>query len=418
MEGSCRRIGSTAVHVGVNDMDYKRYLAQSDEWKEREIVLCGLDIVSFGVIDYLAQNGKKVRGIIEKTCKEKTTIWGIAMYPESFLEDEIFSDCFFMITAFKEKHRRKYANQLEKLYGKERFLVVASEEEVRIDIAGRCNLRCPSCQVANHCRDDFSYCNRGFMEISLLQQILYKVKKEFLNLPAVYLFTLGEPVLHPKIAEAIQCVHKEGFMAVVSTNLSYKKDLEAFMRAEPDVLKISLSGFTQEIYETTHCGGDIELVKENMKKVAELIQTYHLKTKVMVGYHVYKNNQGEEMEQMKRLCQELGFLFQPVPAMYFNMLKRTGYTEFTEEDKKFIRSYYENAEEILTVPSPKYPEGECRNYRDKLFIDYDGKVMLCELFHREGIYKSYLDTSYEEIQNWRKQHFICQRCKEYGQYLR
>ena len=40
------------------------------------------------------------------------------------------------------------------------------------------------------------------------------------------------------------------------------------MAANPDMLKVLLSGFTQEIYGQTHRKGDIELVKRNMANVA------------------------------------------------------------------------------------------------------------------------------------------------------
>ena len=399
-------------------MDYGKYLQQSAEWKEKEIILCGLDIISFGVINYLNKSGKQISGIVEKSCEKETGLFGTQLYPFSYLEEGRFKDCFFIITAFKEKHRRKYAELITEKYGAENYVIIANPTEVRIDISGVCNLRCPSCQVGNHGKEDFDYSGRGFMDVEMFQKILDKVQQEIPENPAVYLFTLGEPVLHPDIAKMIDYIHECGLMAIVSTNLSYKKNLETFMKSEPDVLKISLSGFTQEVYGTTHCGGNVELVKENMKEIARLIQRYKLKTKVMVGYHVYNNNRGTELEAMQRLSQELGFLFQPVNAMYFNMLKRTGHTAFTQEDRAFIRNYYDNAEEILCVPEAQEESSECRNYRDKLFIDYDGKVMLCELFHKEGKYQNYLDVSYDEIQKWRKEHWICQRCRRYGMHLK
>lgn len=399
-------------------MDYGKYFVQSSGWKEKEIIICGLDIISFGVMEYLKKNGKQIRAIVEKSCKEERRLFGTQLCPYHYLKDGKFKDCFFIVTAFKEKHRRKYAELITELYGEENYITVANATEVRIDISGVCNLRCPSCQVANHGKEDFCYRNRGFMEVEIFRKILDKVQKEIPDNPAIYLFTLGEPVLHPEIVQMIDAIHARGLMAIVSTNLSYKKNLELFMKSEPDVLKISLSGFTQEVYGTTHCGGDVELVKKNMREIAGLVREHGLKTKVMVGYHVYNNNRGTELESMKALCDELGFLFQPVDAMYFNMLKRTGYTAFTEEDRKFIESYYDDAKRILQIPGEQELQGECRNHRDKLFIDFDGRVMLCELFHKDGIYQNYLDVSYDEIQKWRKEHWICQRCRRYGMHLK
>ena len=70
---------------------------------------------------------------------------------------------------------------------------------------------------------------------------------------------------------------------------------------------------------------------------------------------------------------------------------------------------------MIKVPEKrKMMEITCRQIRDKLYIDWDGAVMLCELFHKDGFYKKYLDVSIDEIRNWQKHHWICKNCHEYG----
>lgn len=432
-----------AVCAGLGKMDYSRYFSDSSEWKTKNIYLCGLDIISFGVVGYLKSQGKEISGIVDKNFNAPEKLFGTTIYPLSCLENGEFNNPWFVITAFKEKHRNVYREMISRVYDSGRQITVSNATEIRIDVSGICNLRCPSCHVGNHSGKDFSYEGRGFMEPGLFAEILDKIEREVPENPAVYLFTLGEPLLNPHIPEMVAQIHDHGWMAVLSSNLSLHYDWERLLIRKPEVLKVSVSGFTQEVYGATHKGGNIELVKKNMLEIHRLIEKYNLPVRVMVGYHIYTNNRRRELEHMREFCRELGFLFQPVQAQYFNMFKRTGYTPFTQEDERFIREMYDNPEQILTtdriLPDNIHgAEGEagsrnkntvgaadgepenmsCRNLRDKLFLDYDGRVMLCELFHREAIFKKYLDIPLDEIQDWRKNHWICRRCREYQMELK
>ena len=397
-------------------MDYSKYLKGIEE--RNNFYLCGMDIISFGVKEYLEKQGKRVLGIIDKTVSKPMDMFGTKMYPISWIEEKKIQNSGFIITAFKENHRKQYAELIEKIYGKDDYKIVANATEIRIDISGVCNLRCPSCQVGNHSEKDFQYAGRGFMNLPTFEKILSKIHKEIPDNPAIYLFSLGEPLLNNNLPGMIEKIHEYGWLSIVSSNLSLECDLEQIMKANPDVLKISVSGYTQEVYETTHKGGNVERVKENMRKIRKYMDVYQLKTKVMVGYHLYNNNRDSEYDNMKKLAQELGFLFEPVEAMYFNMFKRTGYTPYSEEDKHFIQTYYPAPERILNIQKPDEITGKiCRNKRDKFFVDYNGNVLLCELFHHEAIYKNFMNVSYEVAQEWREEHWICQRCKAYNMHL-
>lgn len=390
----------------------------------KNIWICGLDIISIGLIRYLEERGISVDGILDDRFRDTMVTAGIRILPINHIY-QLEPTTFFVITAFHKKMQRKYQKILEECFGTDQYLILSNPTEIRIDISGKCNLRCPSCQVANHCREDFNYHDRGFMKQDLFEKILDKLEKEIPEIPAIYLFTLGEPLLHPEVSKFVKIVHEKGYLTVLSSNLSMRADLETIVDSEPDVLKISVSGFTQNVYGKTHVNGDIELVKENMKQLWELIRRKKKNICVLVGYHIYNNNSDCELSAMEKLCSEYGFIFQPVRAMYFNMLKRTGYEPFLPEEVDFINTYYEKPEEILMTPDTlsdrtvgNVSDRRCRNMSDKLFIDYDGNVMLCELFHRDGVFKSYLDTTVDEIQHWRKNHWICERCQRYGMHLK
>ena len=399
-------------------MDYQVCFDAVPDWKQRPIWICGLDVVSLGVIRFLERNGNPARGILDEGFSVPVRIAGNDIWPVDHLT-EVPKDALFVITAFREKQQRRLEERITARFGPEAVLTMSNPTEIRIEASGKCNLRCPSCQVSNHGDPEFEYEGRGFLNPARMEEILCKIDREIPQTPAIYLFSLGEPLLNPHLPELIRLVHAHGYLAVVSSNLSLRADLEELVESEPDILKISVSGFSQEVYRTTHAGGNVGLVKENMQRLAELIREHDRRILVTTGYHVYNNNDGTELENMKRFSEELGFLFQPVKAMYFNMLKRSGYYPFSENDRRFIESYYDQPETILSCPKPETGDtAVCRNMRDKLFLDYDGTVMLCELFHHEGRFRNYLDVSPDEIRTWRQEHWICRRCMAYGMHLK
>ena len=96
-----------------------------------------------------------------------------------------------------------------------------------------------------------------------------KAKGECL-MQGVGLFNWAEPLIHPKIGELVRIVQSHGVPCDLSSNLNDIRNLAQALAANPRSLRISVSGFTQEVYGRTHRGGDIEVVKNNMRVLAEL----------------------------------------------------------------------------------------------------------------------------------------------------
>lgn len=336
---------------------------------------------------------------------------GILIQPEEQCENP-----FFVIADFKESSASKQEKKCREKYPDAPIIKMVNPVEIRIEISGKCNLRCMSCQVGNHNPEVFCHKGRGFMPPDRFVKILDKTEEEYPDLVSIFFFIVGEPFLHPHIKELLRITKDRGLLTVISSNFSLKIPWDKELLSLIDVLKISVSGFYQDVYETTHNGGNVELVKANMHQVAELIRAYEIPTKVFVGYHAYTNNKGRDYDAMENLCQELEFDFCPVDALYFNLFYRSGDDAFPEEARKFIESYYPEPEKILTptLADEKELQKPCRNRRDKLFIDWDGSVMLCEILHKDAFFNNYSDVSREEIEEWRNNHSICQLCRQYG----
>ena len=133
-----------------------------------------------------------------------------------------------------------------------------------IDIVGSCNLKCPSCAHGT----DTSMVPKGFMTLDDYKKIIKKIMEDVDLVSHISLYSWGEPFLHPKLDMFINYAHEMGIATAVSTNLSTisSQQIEKIIKTSPDYLKISLSGYYPEVYNTTHTGGDINLVKSNLYK--------------------------------------------------------------------------------------------------------------------------------------------------------
>lgn len=397
---------------------YYRRILDVSVLRQKRVFLFGFSALSLSVIDYLSDGGVRVSGLCDGSIRQEgELLGGVPLLPPASVWSRLGNDCAVICGYTNHRHVPELKREVLRAAPECLFLVLESISEVYIDVSGNCNLRCRSCQVCNHAPDSFDYRGRTEMPMELFEKILQKVKTELPENPAIFLFDYGEPLLASRLPEYVHRVHEQDMLAVISSNLSLHYDFLPLLLEQPDILKISVSGFHQEVYGTTHNGGDIELVKRNMRTIRALLDQYRLdRVLVMVGYHLYSNNAGADYEQMKTLCRELGFLFQPRRASFCNILKQSGIDPYTPADRQFIRTYYENSADILsTAPLPTPQTGTCNIAENKLFIDYNGTTMLCYLvMHKAAVYRPYLEVPLQEIHQWQKEHWICTHCKQVG----
>ena len=386
----------------------------------KKIYLWGLGVQGLACLNKIEQEGIKIDGIVDMKAHEISRGFAFG-YPMMTFEElqnkENISNVYFLIavSTYKSIFSIEQTCKNAGLKEKDDYCYVGNRKMLFVDVSGRCNLKCPSCMVANHTEGSIAYDQRKFMSVEMFQKVIRKAKKDWQGCECVSLFNFGEPLLNPNIDKMIQIIREEKYSSVISTNLSVDIDLKKIVKVNPDIIKVSLSGYSQKIYETTHTGGDIRLVLSNMYKLKYYIDKYKSETKVLVGYHLYNNNR-EEGKKIKSICEELNFVYQPCEAIYNNIFKITGKEEFTLQDKEFISKYYPNPDIYLNNQDYGDATKECARITDFLFVDWDGKIILCcQTLHDKclmGI--NYLDVSIEEIQEARKNHPVCVWCKENG----
>ena len=285
-----------------------------------------------------------------------------------------------------------------------------------IDVSGVCNLRCPSCA---HTVEGINN-PKGFMPFDDFKKIMEKIINESGLVSHICLYSWGEPFLHPELSSFINHLHDLGIAVALSTNLSIESSdqIEKIVRTSPDYLKISLSGFYPETYNTTHTGGNIDLVKSNLYKLKYFLEKYKSSIFVDVNYHLYKNNIGTDLVRMKELCDDLGFVLSSCYANVTPVERLIDYCEgnLDVKTKKFLELLLVGIDKGLEIAKP-YNDLPCRFLMNQININWDRSVPLCCVcFDGQSsiISNDYLKNSLAEISSRKKDHPLCNKCRKYA----
>jgi wyosine [tRNA(Phe)-imidazoG37] synthetase (radical SAM superfamily) len=234
------------------------------------------------------------------------------------------------------------------------------------------------------------------------------------GLSCLALFNWGEPFLHPNLSECIGYLKEKNIYSVLSSNMSIEKSIDAALRANPDWLKVSLSGYYQEVYASTHTGGDINLVKSHLYRIRYLIDKYRLSTQVEIRYHKYLNNLGEDLEKMQELCKELDFALYDVVAFFQPIERIVDYHEHKpmKNWEKLHPLFIDKR--VCEVKEEK--NGVCHYQTSQVLIDCNGKLQLCCVTYDDvnNFDMDYLTTSIQTIVEKKLAHDFCKKCKRYG----
>jgi pyruvate-formate lyase-activating enzyme len=285
-----------------------------------------------------------------------------------------------------------------------------------IDVVGTCNLRCPTCPVGNSPARP-----RGFMAPELFERILAKIRAESPDPePRLTLYNWGEPLLHPELPRLIDLAHAAGLKVQLSTNLNIRHGLEAVIAANPDELKISLSGATPESYGRTHRRGDLALVLANMRDLRRLIDTHGATTRVWIGHHLYRSSR-HQLPDVAALARELGFAHHPIEAFFMPLERLAAYLDGNGgADRHGIIPDLplDPRTRARRLAIEQDPDSDCELRFAQTVINHDGSVALCcsvyDTANMLGI--DFLEVPHAEIQRRRYAHPFCAICMQHNMH--
>jgi hypothetical protein len=256
------------------------------------------------------------------------------------------------------------------------------------------------------------------MSPETFEEIVSKIERETPVVKRIDLFNWGEPTLHPRLPQFLGIARRRGLPVVLSSNLNTRCDLEELVRQEPAGIHVSLSGFTQETYERSHPGGDIERVIANLRRLRGILDRLGSRTRVRVTYYCYLDNLGEDFTRMRGLCASLRFPFLPLWAYLMPVEKLLEVSEgapLTTQARQLVERLAVPPDEALKR-ARRLASPDCILRSLRTSINSDGSVALCcGVYDRENnIAPRFLDVSFKELQDLKEGHPLCERCTGRG----
>ncbi len=279
-----------------------------------------------------------------------------------------------------------------------------------VEVAGMCNLHCISCPRGN----ETNHPPAGLMTPETYRKVLDKLLREIPLLGSIQLYTWGEPLLNPRLAEIVALTREAKVLTAISSNLNYARNLDQVIAAKPDWFKVSCSGW-ENSYETTHTGGTWSVFLKNLRHLAECRRLYHPEMQITVNYHLYKNNLGDDYRRMEDLCRELDLIFRPSPAYLYPADAIMEYVDgkpLSEAANRTIPLLMMGLDEGIAKAreraSQPCPEERC------FPINWDCRVRACGVYYRPFIAENFLETPLTEIMERKRTSQLCRECKKRG----
>ncbi len=384
----------------------------------RQVWIWGAGNHGRGLSQSLDKYGIKVNGFIDKSSDllGKRAL-GLPIVGPSMIEMNGFSEQHFIIVStFYFEAEVKQTCQASGLEEDCDFIAYTrlKPNDYAIDITGACNLKCISCP---HAYNNPAERKGGVMHLDLFKQVLDKIVAEAPFVGNVQLYQWGEPTLHKQLPQMLNYAETLGIKCAVSSNLNVPADFESIIKAKPEWLRLSASGWEKR-YEITHTLGDWELFTHNLREVCRLRKRWHPEMKVELYYHLYKHSVGEDFDRWKALCSELEIEFHPVYAYLISLDDVLAYQEGAplpvEAQKASEMLLYPMDEGVREAKAEaKLP---CDTFRC-ISINWDLSVSNCMMYYyptNNVAAANYLETPIDEIMSVREDCNLCQRCMDKG----
>lgn len=218
------------------------------------------------------------------------------------------------------------------------------------------------------------------------------------------LFNWIEPFLVTNLNEYAAAVKQYGLRCEVASTLSLRviDNLIECLKSV-DMLWITTSGFSQEIYEINHVGGHVEYMISHSKEIAQAKREGRIQTDILLRFLRFDYNEHEQ-EQVRDLALHLGFRFEVLIGSGHPMRKRV------PADRG--REIYDALGHFSSSRKHEPPGSICPLLFEHIAVNADGDVYQCSAhgYHEPLRIGPYLELSREEILLRRYNQPFCNSC--------
>jgi MoaA/NifB/PqqE/SkfB family radical SAM enzyme len=385
---------------------------------DKKILIWGARMTGIGALRQLKKKKIKVINFIDSDdALNGKFVHGLKVYHPNQLSELVQNHKDVAILIAVSIKENEIINQLQALNIKNVPVISFFDETspyYTIDILGSCNLKCPSCP---HSIIETEV-PKGSMTVETFKSVFDKIITDTPSISHISLYSWGEPFLHPYLDKIIDYVHEKNVAVALSSNLSIKfgDRIEKIIKSNPDYLKVSLSGFYPEAYNNTHAGGDINLVKRNLILIRNLLDKYKSTTLIDINYHLYKDNSGENIKQMEKFAEDLGFIISKTYALVMPLERVISHVEGSPDfqtkqlETNLLVTIDEGIKASSKIPLPK---NTCPFRENQININSDLTVpVCCVVWERDKnvVAQNFLKTNLNEINLNKKQVKLCNKC--------
>ncbi len=239
-----------------------------------------------------------------------------------------------------------------------------------IDPSDICQLRCPGCWtgIENEGRrlggerEDTTYRTRRLNTPPELFDAVLDEIGEYLF--GIEFHSQGEPLLNPHFTSFVRKAAARGIDTETRTNLSLRlsdERVDDLATCGLGALIASVDGYSQEAYEKYRVGGQIELVKKNLERLAAAVGRANSNTMIIYQFLVFSWNE-HEVDDARRFAERLGIGCQIKDAII--------------SDKEWLPSYrkaekpYLSTEEVGVLTREWAAVGKATYWKDQERHDY------------------------------------------------
>lgn len=176
---------------------------------------------------------------------------------------------------------------------------------LQIEPTNRCNLKCIMCfHDYNRIVEHYD------LNISTFTKIIEDIYKHK-NLKGVHIQGLGEPLLYPKLIEAIQFCKEKNLETYFNTNLTILSDdmAEKLVKLQHDKIAVSIDTIDPELYLWIRPGSknhSLARVLNNINKLNEFKRKYKSEKPEVAVYAIILKSTLHQIPEMVKILKEYG----------------------------------------------------------------------------------------------------------------
>lgn len=256
-----------------------------------------------------------------------------------------------------------------------RVITPESVKVVDMGLTNKCNLRCPLCTYT--VKEKFKDATMNLKSSDLI---------DFLNkLPNIQIAIIegnySEPTLYPDLPLVIKYLKQRNIRIRLSTNGStrdeeyWRNEIGPLMTGD-DVVRFSIDGSTQEIYELYRVGGSLKKVLENHKALKSNSKAITVLQNVIFQYN------DKDRENVKKMFFDEGFDYLSHLKCYSTAGRDHHFFKPIEAIDRYHKTYNKSVSDI------KKPTLICDSYRrNEIYINHRGQVFLCGTLEEDKVYE-------------------------------